>query len=104
MSRQANRNAEYGDPSDPRMREFLTRISPLTNASKVKIPVYIAAGAKDTRVPISQAEKLVKALKTNGTPVWYMVFQDTGHQQLNNANNDFSFSTWVMFVEKYLLN
>jgi dipeptidyl aminopeptidase/acylaminoacyl peptidase len=104
MSRQANRNAEYGDPADPAMREFLTRISPLTNVGKLKIPVYIAAGAKDTRVPVSQADKLVKALKANGTPVWYVLFQDAGHMVLNSANNDFSVCTWVMFVRKYLVN
>jgi dipeptidyl aminopeptidase/acylaminoacyl peptidase len=104
MSRQANRNAEYGDPADPEMRKFLTRISPLTNAAKLKMPVFIAAGAKDTRVPISQAEALVKALKANGTPVWYVRFEDAGHQELTPATNNFSIYTWVLFVEKYLLN
>ena len=104
MSRQANRNAEYGDPADPATREFLTKISPLTNAAKLKIPVYIVAGAKDTRVPVSQAERMVTALKANGTPVWYVLFQDAGHLQINNTNNDFSLCTWVMFVQKYLVN
>ena len=66
MSRQADRNAEYGDPADPEMRAFLTRISPLTNVARLKMPVFIAAGAKDTRVPISQAETMVKALKAQG--------------------------------------
>ena len=101
MSRQANRNAEYGDPADPEMRAFLTRISPLTNVAKLKTPVFIAAGAKDTRVPISQAEAMVKALKANGTPVWYVRFEDAGHQQLTVPTNDFSIYTWVMFVERY---
>jgi dipeptidyl aminopeptidase/acylaminoacyl peptidase len=103
MSRQIHRNAEYGDPADPATRKFLARISPLTNAARLKIPVYIAAGAKDTRVPVSQAQKLHAALKANGTPVWYVVFQDAGHMQLNNANNDYSFSAWVLFVQTYLL-
>jgi dipeptidyl aminopeptidase/acylaminoacyl peptidase len=104
MSRQADRNAEYGDPSNPEVRAFLTRISPLTNAAKLKMPVFIAAGAKDTRVPIAQAEAMVKALKANGTPVWYVRFEDAGHQQLTVPTNDFSIYTWVMFVQKYLLN
>jgi dipeptidyl aminopeptidase/acylaminoacyl peptidase len=104
ISRQANRNAEYGDPSDPEMRAFLTRISPLTNVARIKIPVFIAAGAKDTRVPIAQAETMVKALKSNGTPVWYVRFEDAGHLQLSPANADFSIYTWVMFVRAYLLN
>jgi dipeptidyl aminopeptidase/acylaminoacyl peptidase len=104
MSRQAGRNAEYGDPSIPRMRAFLTSISPLTNVARLKMPVFIAAGAKDTRVPISQAEALVKALKANGTPVWYVRFEDAGHQQLTVPTSDFSIYTWIMFVQKYLLN
>ena len=104
VSRQADRNAEYGDPSDPEMRAFLTRISPLTNVAKLRMPVFLAAGAKDTRVPVSQAERLVQALKANGTPVWYVRFEDAGHLQLTAATNDFSIYTWVMFVRQYLLS
>ncbi len=103
ISRQANRNAEYGDPAVPEMRAFLTRISPLTNVAKLKTPVFIAAGARDTRVPVAQAEALVKALKANGTPVWYVRFEDAGHQQLTAPTNDFSIYTWVMFVRKFIL-
>ena len=104
VSRLPDRNAEYGDPADPKMLAFLTRISPLTNVARLKTPVFIAAGAKDTRVPISQAETLVKALKAQGTPVWYVRFEDAGHQQLTVPTNDFSIYTWVMFVEKFLLS
>jgi dipeptidyl aminopeptidase/acylaminoacyl peptidase len=104
VSRQANRNAEYGDPADPETRAFLSRISPLTNASTLKVPVFIAAGAKDTRVPVSQAEMLVKALKANGTTVWYVRFEDAGHLELTPATNDFSLYTWIMFVRTYLIN
>ncbi len=104
MSRQADRNAEYGDPADAKMLAFLTRISPLTNVARLKTPVFIAAGAKDTRVPISQAEALVKALKAQGTPVWYVRFENAGHQQLTVPTSDFSIYTWVMFVEKFLLS
>jgi dipeptidyl aminopeptidase/acylaminoacyl peptidase len=104
LSRLPDRNAEYGDPADPKMLAFLTRISPLTNVARLKTPVFIAAGAKDTRVPVSQAEALVKALKAQGTPVWYVRFEDAGHQQLTVPTNDFSIYTWVMFVEKFLLS
>jgi dipeptidyl aminopeptidase/acylaminoacyl peptidase len=104
IARQANRNSEYGDPADPDMRAFLSRISPLTNVARLKLPVFIAAGAKDTRVPIAQAEAMVKALKANRTPVWYVRFEDAGHEELTPATNDFSIYTWVMFVQQYLLN
>jgi dipeptidyl aminopeptidase/acylaminoacyl peptidase len=104
MSIAANRNIEYGDPADPEMRAFLTRISPLTNASQLKVPVYIAAGAKDTRVPIAQAEAMVAALKANGTPVWYVRLEEAGHQGLTVATNEYSIYTLVMFVKQFLVN
>lgn len=104
LSRQANRNAEYGDPSDPKMRAFLSHISPLTNAAKIRIPVFLAAGARDTRVPVAQAETMVQALEAAGLPVWYVRFEEAGHLQLTAATSDFSIYTWVMFVKQYLLS
>jgi dipeptidyl aminopeptidase/acylaminoacyl peptidase len=104
MSRQANRNAEYGDPADPNVREFLHRISPLTNAAKLRVPLYLAQGAKDTRVPLAQAEMMAKAVRQNGTPLWYVVYNDAGHMTLSPTNNDFNQYSWAMFVQQYLLD
>ena len=102
-SRRRDRLAEYGDPSEPEMRAFLKSISPLTHASKLKIPLFIAQGAKDTRVPPDQSEAMVKAVRANGTPVWYVVY-DGGHEELPGTTNDFNQYAWVLFVQKYLLN
>jgi dipeptidyl aminopeptidase/acylaminoacyl peptidase len=60
-------------------------------------------GAKDTRVPLNQAEDMVKAVRANGTPVWYAVY-DVGHEEFTPATNDFNQYAWVLFVQKYLLN
>ena len=62
------------------------------------------AASVPLRVPIAQAEMLVKALKGKGTPVWYVRFEDAGHLELTPATNDLSIYTWIMFVQKYLLN
>jgi dipeptidyl aminopeptidase/acylaminoacyl peptidase len=102
-SRRRDRLAEYGDPADPEMRAFLKSISPLTHAAKLKIPLFIAQGARDTRVPPAQAEAMVKAVRANGTPVWYVVY-DAGHEEFTQATNDFNQYAWVLFVQKYLLN
>ena len=104
MSRQVNRNAEYGDPSDPQTLQFLRRISPLTNAAKLRVPLYLVHGGKDTRVPPAQAEKMADAVKKNGTPVWYVVYRDAGHLALTATNNDYNQYSWTMFVQKYLLD
>jgi dipeptidyl aminopeptidase/acylaminoacyl peptidase len=102
-SRRIGRLAEYGDPADPAVRSFLDRISPLSQAGKLKIPLFVVQGAKDTRVPIGQAEAIVKAVRANGTPVWYAVY-DMGHEEWTQATNDYNIYAWVLFVQQFLLN
>ena len=102
-SRRRDRLAEYGDPSDPETRAFLKSISPLTHAAKLKLPLLIAQGRKDTRVPIDQADAMVKAVRANGTPVWYLIY-DGGHEELTNPTNDYTIYTWAQFIQTYLLN
>jgi len=102
-SRQRDRLAEYGDPNDPDTRAFLKSISPITHASKLRIPLFVVQGAKDTRVPPDQSERMVRAVRANGTPVWYVVY-DSGHEEFTQATNDFNQYAWVLFVQKFLLN
>jgi dipeptidyl aminopeptidase/acylaminoacyl peptidase len=85
------------------MRTFLKSISPLTHAAKIRIPIFIAQGAKDTRVPLAQAEEMVAAIRQNGTPLWYVVYTDAGHG-LTRTSNDYNTFAWVLFVQRYLLN
>jgi dipeptidyl aminopeptidase/acylaminoacyl peptidase len=102
-SRMRTRIAEYGDPSDPETHAFLKSISPITHAAKLKIPLLVSQGSKDTRVPRDQADTMVKAVRANGTPVWYLIY-DSGHEELTNATNDFTIYTWALFIQTYLLN
>ena len=103
-SRKADRNVEYGDPSDPATREFLTSLSPLTHAARLKVPVFIAQGARDTRVPLGQSETLTAALRSNGSPLWYVVYTDAGHLQFTTATNNYNTYAWIVFVQRYLVN
>ncbi|HEY0876556.1 MAG TPA: alpha/beta fold hydrolase [Vicinamibacterales bacterium] len=104
--RQEDRRAEYGDELDPKMRDFLLSISPVTLASRIKAPLMIAHGRQDARVPIAQAESMHAAVKANGTPSWLVIYEDAGHENFprTQANYDFNFYTWIVFAEKYLLN
>ena len=43
--RRDSRRAEYGDERDAQTRDFLEKISPLTNAAKIKKPLFIIQGA-----------------------------------------------------------
>ncbi|MGB8508768.1 MAG: prolyl oligopeptidase family serine peptidase [Pyrinomonadaceae bacterium] len=97
------RRAEYGDERDPKMREFMTRIAPLNNASKITKPIFIVAGGNDPRVPLNEAQQMVSAVRKNGTPVWYLMAKDEGHGFAKKKNQDFQFYATIMFVREYLL-
>ena len=38
------RRVEYGDERDPKMNEFLQKISPTTNAHKITKPLFVVQG------------------------------------------------------------
>jgi dipeptidyl aminopeptidase/acylaminoacyl peptidase len=97
------RRVEYGDERDPEMRAYLTRIAPLTNVDKIRKPLFVIQGANDPRVPQSEAEQIVKALREKGTPVWYLLAKDEGHGFRKKKNRDFQFYSTVQFMREYLL-
>jgi dipeptidyl aminopeptidase/acylaminoacyl peptidase len=59
--------------------EFLKSRSPLFKADQIKIPMLIAQGANDPRVPQPESEQIVEALKEKGIEHEYMLFEDEGH-------------------------
>jgi dipeptidyl aminopeptidase/acylaminoacyl peptidase len=71
------RTAEYGDPETD--LEFLKEISPLTRADRIVAPLFVIQGANDPRVPRSEAEQIVSAVKSRGGDVEYLLFEDEGH-------------------------
>jgi dienelactone hydrolase len=97
------RRVEYGDERIPEMREFLTRISPLTNAAKITKPLFVVAGKNDPRVPYTEAEQIVAQARANGTPVWYLRAENEGHGFARKDNADFQFYATVMFMRETLL-
>lgn len=97
------RRVEYGDERDPKMREYLEQIAPMNHVKNITKPMFVVAGANDPRVPKSEADQIVAALKAQNTPVWYLVGKNEGHGFSKKQNADFQFYATVMFVEKYLL-
>jgi len=97
------RRVEYGDERDPKMREFLERIAPMNNIEKIKKPMLVIAGKNDPRVPVSESDQIVAALKKQGTPVWYIMAKDEGHGFQKKANQDYQFYGTVAFLQEYLL-
>jgi len=97
------RRVEYGDEREPRMREFLTKISPTTNASKITKPMLIVQGKNDPRVPVTEATQMVASIRRNQGPVWYLEASDEGHGFAKKKNRDIEFAARVLFIQKYLL-
>jgi dipeptidyl aminopeptidase/acylaminoacyl peptidase len=98
------RRVEYGDERDMDMRAFLNRIAPLTNASNIKKPLFIIQGLQDPRVPASEAQQMVAAVKANATPVRFLAATNEGHGFVKKHNRDFQFYATISFMEEYLLN
>jgi acetyl esterase/lipase len=75
--RRAMREAEYG--SLERDRAFLESISPIRKIELIACPLMVIHGANDPRVPVSEAEQVVEALRARRAPVEYLRYEDEGH-------------------------
>jgi dipeptidyl aminopeptidase/acylaminoacyl peptidase len=98
------RRVEYGDERDAEARSFLERTAPLNNASKITNPLFIVQGKNDPIVPPSEADQMIRAVRKNGVPVWYLMAKDEGHGFFKKSNRDYEFYATVLFVKAYLLN
>lgn len=97
------RRVEYGDERDPKMREFQNQISPTTNVHKINKPLFIVQGLNDPRVPASEAEQMLKAVRANGGQAWYLLAKDEGHGFRKKGNRDFYNNAVILFLGKHLL-
>jgi dipeptidyl aminopeptidase/acylaminoacyl peptidase len=97
------RRVEYGDERDPKMREYLMKISPTSGAQKIRSRLFVAQGANDPRVPASESEQIVKAVRGQGQEVWYLLAKNEGHGFRQKENRDMFAMLYVMFIEKHLL-
>lgn len=97
------RRVEYGDERDPKMREFLIRISPLTNVAKIRDPLLVLTGLNDPRVPASEADQMIAAVRAQGGTAWHVLGRDEGHGFRRKANVDTAFWTSVLFWRTHLL-
>ena len=96
------RRAEYGDERDTKMNAFLQKISPSTSADKIRSALFVAHGANDPRVPLSETDQIVAAVRKQGQDVWYMVAKNEGHGFRKKKNRDMFYLLTVLFLEKHL--
>lgn len=77
---------EYGDIDDPEDRAFHASISPINNVDKIQAAMLFSHGANDPRDPVTESDRMVKALRDRGVEVTYLRWPDEGHsvRKLNN--------------------
>lgn len=93
------RRVEYGDERDPDMAKFLQSISPLNNAAKIKKPMFIVQGLNDPRVPYTEAEQMLKAIRANGVDAWFMMAKDEGHGFAKKPNQNALQEAIALFLQ-----
>ncbi len=93
------REAEYGPLSDP---EFLKSISPIYKVDKIDMPLMIAHGLNDPRVPVGEAMQIAVALKKRGMDVAELYFPDEGHGFAKEENRLLYYKELAKFFEKHL--
>lgn len=91
---------EMGDPATDEERH--RSISPLFHASNITKPLLVIQGANDPRVLKVESDEIVEAVRANGVPVKYLVFDDEGHGFQVKQNRIEASDTYVSFLDEYL--
>ena len=99
--RRALREAEYG--SLERDRAFLESISPIRKIERIACPLMVIHGANDPRVPVSEAEQVVEALRARNAPVEYLRYEDEGHGITRLPNRLDCYLRVAKFLQGHLL-
>jgi dipeptidyl aminopeptidase/acylaminoacyl peptidase len=91
---------EFGDLEKD--AALLEEQSPLRQVDKIVDPLFVYAGANDPRVPKSESDLIVKALRERNVPVEYMVANDEGHSLARRENRIALASRVARFLETEL--
>jgi dipeptidyl aminopeptidase/acylaminoacyl peptidase len=91
---------EFGDLDKD--AAFLKTISPIEQIDRISVPLFVYAGANDPRVPRPESDQVVRALRTRGIPVEYLVADNEGHSMSRRENVIAFFSRCGAFLETSL--
>ncbi|HST61411.1 MAG TPA: S9 family peptidase [Longimicrobium sp.] len=95
---------EYGDIGNAADRAFFTEISPLSYADRIRSPLMVVHGANDPRVPVAEADQIVRAVRHRRGDVEYLRFPDEGHGIAKLANRVTAYQRIARFLDRVLGN
>jgi len=98
------REALYAEMGDPTTTDsiMLYKTSPLFHAHNVTKPLMVLQGANDPRVLQAESDEIVRAVRNNGVPVEYVLFDDEGHGFVKKENEIEGYGKILKFLDKYL--
>jgi dipeptidyl aminopeptidase/acylaminoacyl peptidase len=96
------RRVEYGDERIPEVLAVQKKISPLYSVDKIQAAMFVQQGKNDPRVPQSEAEQIVTALRKRGKDAWYMLGLNEGHGFQKKENKDLGIIAMFLFFEQTL--
>src|SRR5436190_2897080 len=98
--RRRQREVEYGRLDKD--IDFLRRISPIRKIDRIKTPLFVISGRNDPRVPFSEGEQMVDALRKRGAVVEYKLYDDEGHGISKLKNRLDLYPRVADFLDKYM--
>lgn len=98
--RRAHREREYGSLRED--GDFLRDLSPLNRSEAISAPLFVVHGTNDSRVPASEAEQLVTAVRANAVECELRVYDDEGHGLAKRANRLDAYPEAVAFLDRLL--
>jgi dipeptidyl aminopeptidase/acylaminoacyl peptidase len=98
--RRRQREVEYGRLD--RDIDFLRSASPIYKVDRIKAPLFVIAGKNDPRVPWTEGEQIVNALKKLGRPVQWKLYEDEGYGVSKLKNRLELYPLVADFLDKYM--
>jgi len=96
---------EYGDPDNPKDREYLKRYSPIHNIGDVKQypPILVYTGLHDDRVHPSHAFRYVLKMSELGGNIYLRTDTESGHMGASPERRRDEYLEILSFIYKYLM-
>jgi dipeptidyl aminopeptidase/acylaminoacyl peptidase len=98
--RRAYREREYGRLVED--REVLEAASPFNFIDRINAPLFVIHGANDPRVPLSEAEQVVSAVRASGQECEFLIYDDEGHGLAKRVNQLDAYPKALAFLDRVL--
>lgn len=80
----------------------LASASPTNMATRIKSPVFMAAGGEDERAPVQHTELMERRLKAAGVPVEAVYYRTEGHGYYKEENQRDYYTKLLAFFSRHL--